>query len=65
MNSRRIPPGRVDERDAAPAERALDDLRPPDDVVAGELGVEIVGEQRRVQEALGRERRPRPRRSPG
>jgi hypothetical protein len=46
--------GRLDERDAATAERALDDLGAPDDGVPGELGVEVVGEQRRVQESLGR-----------
>ena len=55
MNSSRMFPGRGDERDAASAERALHDRRAPDHVVALELAVEIVGEQRGMQEALGRQ----------
>ena len=41
----------------------LDDLRAPDHVVALELAVEIVGEERRVQEAFGGQIDVGPRRS--
>src|SRR6266566_4355756 len=39
-----------DERDSAAAERALDHGGAPHHVVAPELGLEVVGEERRVQE---------------
>jgi hypothetical protein len=44
--------GGGDERDAPAAERSFDDLGAPHDVVAHELGIEIVGEQGRMEEAL-------------
>ena len=47
--------GGVDEGDAPRPEGALDHLGSPDHLVALQLGVEIVGEQGRVEEALGRE----------
>src|SRR5205085_6755400 len=45
--------GRFHERNAAPNERAGDDLRAPQHVVRFELPVEIVGEHRGVEEPLG------------
>ena len=43
----------IDEDDAPRAERRSgDDIRPPYDVVARDLGIDVVGEERDVQEAL-------------
>ncbi len=59
------PTGGVDERYASLPERTLHDGRPPHHVMAVQLGVEVVGEQGRMQEPLGRAASRRPRRWPG
>ena len=50
-----MPPGACDEGDAAGPEGPVHHGRAPDHVVAHQLGVEVVGEQGRVEEPLGRE----------
>ena len=55
----------LDEGDTARAEGAAHRPRPPEHLVPGQFRVKIVDEQGGVQETLVRERRTRPRRSPG
>ena len=56
MNSRRMPPGASTNAMRRVPNGAADDPRPPEHLVAGQLGVEVVDEQRGVQEPLVRQR---------